>query len=79
MSHIRITINDDVAVSDEASARIRKRFLSVNEVAAAKGVSRQRILQLLDEGRIQGAYQLGGKGGQWAIPAKFTLKPRKKK
>lgn len=68
---IRLTIGDGVRVEDTARVAIRKPLLTVREVAASRGVSRQRILQLLSAGRIEGAYQLGD--GTWVIPKGFKL------
>lgn len=51
--------------------------ISVSEAAAALGVSRQRIHQLLAAGRIKGAEQVGA-DGRWAIPAVIKLKAGKK-
>lgn len=54
---------------------IRKAPISMREAADRIGVSRQRMHQLLKEGRINGAYQFGDKK-VWVIPHDFQLNPR---
>ncbi len=48
--------------------------ISATEAAAALGVSRQRVHELLKRGRIVGAEQVGP-DGRWAIPARIRIVP----
>lgn len=47
--------------------------LSVTEAAHLLGVSRQRVAQYCQQGRIDGAYQVGQRG-TWVIPDGFEVK-----
>lgn len=51
-----------------------KRYLTMREAAAAAGFSRQRMNQLLLQGRVRGARR-AGESGQWVIPLKVYIKP----
>lgn len=56
-----------------------RKWISVSEAAAAMEISRQRVLQLCQQGRIVGAQQVGS-DGRWAIPAKIVrVRGRRKK
>lgn len=46
--------------------------LTVADVAQKLDVSKQRILDLLHEGRIEGAFKLGG---TWYITSQFRIRP----
>jgi len=48
------------------------KLISVSEAAERLGVTRQRILQLVDQGRIEGAHKVGT---QWVIPDGATIAP----
>ena len=51
---------------------VPSRLCSTREFARARGVSRQRVLALLDDGRIAGAQWIGGR---WAIPRDARVAP----
>ena len=46
-------------------------FLSSTEFARARGVSEQRVRQLLAAGKVEGARRIGGR---WAIPADAAIR-----
>lgn len=48
------------------------RLCSTREFARLRGISRQRVLALLDEGRIPGAHWIGAR---WAIPRAARIAP----
>jgi len=48
------------------------RFCSTREYARLRGISRQRVLALLDAGRIAGARWIGAR---WAIPRAARIVP----
>jgi hypothetical protein len=52
---------------------MRVRFNTVEDVAKAENVTRQRILRLCNAGRVTGAEKIGGR---WVIPNGYSILPK---
>jgi hypothetical protein len=61
-------LGEDESDRREESSTPARSYYSTSEMAAAMGVSRQRIHELCRNGQIQGAKQ-SWPGGPWLIPA----------
>jgi len=57
-------------------------YLSISQYAARQGISRQRVQQLVQAGRVPGAVRVpmpGARGGRlWLIPRSAVISPATK-